>query len=273
MIQEDVTDVLNGPIRKLDDQSTLFRLSRDADQLVKWAKVLPPELSYSHTEDPDCEPGVFNMQMHFFVTLILLHRPFAGYRLSLRNAAHGNSTHLLGYPPALSQKICYQNAVRITKTLLRFESTHGINKMFTVMVYLSSIAASTLIFDIFTNGPTGRCKEAKFWLGKCLSIVESLKSVFPITCRVRAVLDTFLHYCGLAEFTTQHGSNSIATTHTNSPDDGSADQLRSNDTQQFLTGLVEKSVENMYLVPPFQDATSGQNTSDAFYETRDWWEM
>ena len=199
IILADVTDILNGPLRNLDDHNTLCRLSGSAEQLLQWVKLLPPGIrSPGHEQGSYLEASVYHLHMLFYTTLILVHRPFAKFTLISRVMSSNRRMHLIGYPPLLSQKICLENSIRIVKGLSTFRSKHGIDKVLTSMMYSCSIAASTLIFHISTNEHHSTCEGERKWLEECLKIMDELVAFFPIADRIRKNLNTFLHYCGFS---------------------------------------------------------------------------
>ena len=259
------------PSTNLDELSTLLRLSQDADRLVKWTKVLPAELTYIHTDDPDCEPGLFNLQMHFYTALILLHRPYADYKLISRSKAGNSEVHLLGYSNYLSQKICFENAVRITKALNKFRLQFGIGKMFTSMVYLTSIASSTLIFHIYSTDD--HLDDARKWLQVCLDILDGLKNVFPITNRASSALDTYLHYCGLSEFLLRTSVNPSANIINSNQSTVSCKSIFPQQTGLHLGKAATHTVDTMHPTHSFPELELDPSVTDMIYESKGLWEL
>ena len=200
---------INGPPHLLKHPTTNYQLSRVGERLLQWVKDLPEKLQWKPNSDLPA-PGVCALHMQFFAAMILLHRPFAGYRRSSHKTEMASERRLTGYTPTISRQICLENAIRLSKLLAAYRQEYGVEKVFTSMLHMIFVGASTLIAHISTAGgnrtTADRDGEWK-WLQVCLQALDDLTPSFLIAGRVRRMLSNILECCGLPELARTRGEN------------------------------------------------------------------
>ena len=196
----DMTDVVNGPPHLLENKGTNLRLSRIGERLLHWFKTLPAKLQW-RPKDPLPAPSVCALHMQFFTAIILLHRPFAAYDLPPTRSKRHTRKPLAGYTPELSRRICNENAIRISRLLLAYRKKYGVEKMFTSMLHMVFVSATTLISHISTQQASEEDdSEQRKWLEVCLKALDDLTPSYLIAGRMFKVLIAILETCGLPEF-------------------------------------------------------------------------
>ncbi|OAL19164.1 hypothetical protein AYO20_11675 [Fonsecaea nubica] len=203
MILSDVIDMVNYPSSSivLRHQSTIARLSSMSQRLLQWLEALPIWIRRKpESEHPPPPPGVYALHMQFYTTIIMLHRPFAAYTSpSSGTTGHGGKS-LGGHTPALSRQVCNENAIRFSKLLLAYREHYGVEKIYSSMLHMIFIAATTLISQISTDtNEKEEGTEKKKWLAVCLQALNDLTPSFHIAGRVHRVIASFLEGCGYSE--------------------------------------------------------------------------
>jgi len=202
IILGDVIDMTNGPSRMLEQQSTILLLSKAGERLHQWLKGLPEEVQWKSDQEAVPVPGIFALHMQLSAAMIMLHRPFAVYAPT--NPGLGRritGEQLYGYTPDLSRQVCSENAVRISKMLLKYRQHYGIGKVLSSMLHHMFIAATTLISQISTDarGKSEDNSNEKRWLAVCLQALEDIGPYFHIGGRVHKVITSFLESCGYSD--------------------------------------------------------------------------
>ena len=228
--------MINGPLHLLENQSTMFRLSSTSDRLLQWLKGLPIDLQWKPNQETLPPPGVCALHMQFFTTIILLHRPFAAYTPPSPSLGICVQKQLTGYTPALSRKICNQNAERITVLLSAYREHYGIEKTHSSMLHMIFTAATILISQISTDSDNNGTEKPRKWLAVCLEAFDDLTPSFYIAGRVRKVLISFLEACGYSELapSPKHKLGSISKPSDQEQQDSQGSQQQEPANQQNL---------------------------------------
>jgi hypothetical protein len=202
MILSDVIDMVNYPSSSIlsRHQSTIARLSSMSQRLLQWLEALPIWIRRKPESEHPPPPGVYALHMQFYTTIIMLHRPFAAYTSpSSGTIGHGGKS-LGGHTPALSRQVCNENAIRFSELLLAYREHYGVGKLYSSMLHMIFIAATTLISQISTDtNEKGEGNEKKKWLAVCLQALNDLTPSFHIAGRVHRVIASFLEGCGYSE--------------------------------------------------------------------------
>jgi hypothetical protein len=198
-ILTEILEVVNGPTGLLEQESTVFRLSRTGEKLLRWLKGLPVELQWNSKGGTLPAPGVCALHMQLYTTMILLHRPFADYAQNPSRSREPLTQQLANYTPAISRQICNENAIRIAKLLHAYCRQFGTKKTFTSIIHMIFTASLTLISQISTENTHADESEERKWLIQCLNTLNDLTPSFQIAGRVRNILKSILECCGYSE--------------------------------------------------------------------------
>jgi hypothetical protein len=268
-ILSDLADIINGPPHLFENLTTYYQLSRVGERLLKWLKSLPEALQWKSNGDLP-SPGVCALHMQFFAVMILLHRPFAGYKRSskMEKAALTSATkqQLIGYTPATSRQICLENATRLARLLLAYRQKHGVEKVCSSMLHMIFVAATALIahisMDVGENRGSRGDGEATRWLRVCLETLDELARSFLIAGRVRKVLANILECCGCPDLAYTHLGPEAATKPT---------KQHQNQQQQGTSGdhwahrgpnsLAEQPAGSFYLPQQTSSGVMGESSS------------
>lgn len=208
-IMGDVIDLVNGPLHLPNDQSANASRSRFGQRLLHWVKGLPVEVQWRPEEENIPLPGVYALHMQFYATIIMLHRPCAAYTTVSPDSGASVAKQNSFNTPALSQKLCHENAIRVARLLLSYRQHYGIKRAFSSMLHTIFVAATTLISHISTSPYGKEQDENKKWLAVCLQGLSDLGPCFHLAGRVHKVIASYIEGCGYAELTHLANTESI----------------------------------------------------------------
>ncbi|OQU97885.1 Fungal specific transcription factor domain-containing protein [Cladophialophora immunda] len=195
LILDDMNAILNGSPGDLDKDANLKNLSEVADNLLLWLRSLPPDLCWNKKDFP--APEVCALHTQVLIAIVLIHRPFANSASSTTETPTTQKKQLPGYSAVDSRNICTENSIRIAKMIDAFRRQYGIQKIFSVAVYLALTAGMTLVSNVTPSAALQRPHpESKKALDVCLDALSDLSPSFPTAGRHHAILKSILKSCG-----------------------------------------------------------------------------
>ena len=191
-----ISGILNGKQDVLEQDECLNRLSDTADELLQWLNSLPKDLQWQSQGVANSEICALHMQL--LTTIILVHRPFAGYDVSTAGVSMPAKSFkpLAGYTCAMSRQICTQNSIRVAKMLVAYQQKHDIRTIFSMGTYISLTAAMSLVSELSGTSPTSDHKEVKDALNICVKALRELGPCFPLARKHHSIVLSFLRFCG-----------------------------------------------------------------------------
>lgn len=191
-----ISAILNGKQDVLEQDECLNRLSDTADELLQWLKSLPKDLKW-HSQGVR-DPEICALHMQLLTSIILVHRPFAGYDVSTTGISVPPKSFkpLAGYTCAMSRQICTQNSIRVAKMLDAYQQQHDIRTIFSMGTYISLTAAMSLVSELSGTSPTSDPKEVKEALNICVKALRDLGPWFPLAHKHHSIVLSFLKFCG-----------------------------------------------------------------------------
>ena len=214
----DISTILDGMIAILnkpdlmEQEAMLNSLAEIAEKLLSWLQTMPVELRWPTQHSPS--PGICALHMHVLAAMILIHRPFAGYKDLLSESSNrmGHLTQLPGYTSATSKAICTQNSMRLSKMLDIFRQKHGITKIFSMGTWLAQTAGMSLMLELASPPSPGIDKnKVKKAIDICEEVLRDLSDSLPLARKHRLVM---LSLCEPPNSRTAFGSERAKSTPT-----------------------------------------------------------
>lgn len=193
-IQAKVTEIHNEPQQRLGNGVKAQRLTELDEALSTWNQQLPDSLRFVLGSNSAIKHPVYSLWLAYLATLIVLHRPLAGFGLarppSSSNTRNGISKAEGDYDSSSSRRKCRSAAIEIGNVVKDFTSRYPPSKMPTIFTRMSFIASTTLIFEILTTEPSLRqqLSEERASLASCIDTIGKMASRFPSARHTRIVL-------------------------------------------------------------------------------------
>ncbi|KAL4937895.1 hypothetical protein BDV06DRAFT_232259 [Aspergillus oleicola] len=147
----------NASSRSADlDRQLYLRMAALDSELEKWYTRLPEPLKYTAENSRTAPPSFFLLHQQYYSTMIMLHRPFAGYEEILgphgeRKEDEGDSPPAQKHISALSHATCTTCAGRIAQIFWQQRQRFDTRKIFVTGLQHAGNAATALVAAIASS--------------------------------------------------------------------------------------------------------------------------
>ncbi|KAL3477265.1 fungal-specific transcription factor domain-containing protein [Aspergillus californicus] len=165
------------------DRAVYLRMAALDSELEKWYIRLPESLKYTAENAKTAPPPFFLLHQQYYSTMIMLHRPFAGYDDILNSTAeHKDSTST---PPpavkhlfALSQTTCTNCAGRIAQIFWQQRQRFDTRRVFVTGLQHAGNAATALVAAIASSKDVVSNDRSMRYLECLVAVLEDLSEAY-----------------------------------------------------------------------------------------------
>ncbi|KAL4807435.1 hypothetical protein BDV18DRAFT_159652 [Aspergillus unguis] len=245
-----------------NDYLGVTALGRD---LELWYQSLPEEVSWTPANVQAATSSWFLFHQHYYVSIILLHRPFARLRrLSLLDDQTCEEAHT-DQVCRLSRSICFEHAIGLVKVFSHHHDRFGGSRMLFPAVGHADVAAVTLLACLQCTDDAQTRVRVRSYLGILSDIIRSLGRPYVAAERMSHALDTALKKW----HNTSSSSNSIPIKPSNHHDDmamgisSPTKRQRLSLSEGDYTAMFDRSgfQQSNYSIPFATENTDGRSES------------
>ncbi|KAL3462616.1 fungal-specific transcription factor domain-containing protein [Aspergillus heterothallicus] len=176
------------------DRVMYLRMAALDSELEKWYTRLPPALKYTAENASSAPPSFFLLHQQYYSTMIMLHRPFAGYDDILTESGDRKSTEATssiagaggGPPPppavkhifALSQSTCTSCAGRIAQIFWQQRQRFDTRRIFVTGLQHAGNAATALVAAIAASNEPASNERSMRYLECLVAVLEDMSEAY-----------------------------------------------------------------------------------------------
>ncbi|KAL5340905.1 fungal-specific transcription factor domain-containing protein [Aspergillus crustosus] len=183
------------------DRAVYLRMAALDSELEKWYARLSHSLKYTTQNAETAPPSFFLLHQQYYSTMIMLHRPFAGYDDILdnqgeRNTNHNNHNH--SSPPgvkhlaALSQATCTNCAGRIAQIFWQQRQRFDTRRIFVTGLQHAGNAATALVAAIASSNDTAANDKSMRYLECLVAVLDDLCEAYQPAEQMTKIYKTVL---------------------------------------------------------------------------------
>ncbi|KAL4812512.1 fungal-specific transcription factor domain-containing protein [Aspergillus spinulosporus] len=179
-----ITSITHHSSSREADQDRLMymRMAALDSELERWHSRLPETLRYTAENAATAPPSFFLLHQQFYSTMIMLHRPFAGYddildsqgQRRIRDAASSGVKHL----SALSQATCTTCAGRIAQIFWQQRQRFDTRRIFVTGLQHSGNAATALVAAIASSTDRAANDRCMRYLECLIAVMEDMSEPY-----------------------------------------------------------------------------------------------
>lgn len=179
-----ITSITHQCSSRVADQDRLMymRMAALDSELERWYARLPEMLKYTAENAATAPPSFFLLHQQFYSTMIMLHRPFAGYddildsqgERRVRDAASSGVKHL----SALSHATCTTCAGRIAQIFWQQRQRFDTRRIFVTGLQHSGNAATALVAAIASSMDRAANDRSMRYLECLIAVMEDMSEPY-----------------------------------------------------------------------------------------------
>lgn len=197
-----VADIVNDAL-PLDDEA-IQQLSQLCANIQSFQDSLPPGVKWEDSEMSPLHSSAYGLNTQASALQIIIHQIPTRRRPAQRGLnkplASQPPVPLSGFTPDLSQRICYDNALRIAQLVRMSVEIHGVENMSPTMLDNMFVAAMVLIRrNLESDLQDWRLDKDSQWLIVLSAALEAVQKHFPMAYRIRFRLSRAVENTSMAE--------------------------------------------------------------------------
>lgn len=193
-----VADIVNDAL-PLDDQA-IQQLSQLCANIQSFQDSLPPGVKWEGSTMSPLDSSAYSLNTQAAALQIIIHQIPTRCRRPAKRGLNDNNNNtnpprvqspsatLSGFEPELSQRICYDNAVRIAQLVRISVEIHGVENMSPTMLDNMFVAAMVLIrrnLDSTELHQDWWLDKDRQWLVVLSEALDAVQKHFPMAYRIR----------------------------------------------------------------------------------------
>ncbi|KAJ9641713.1 hypothetical protein H2204_002775 [Knufia peltigerae] len=193
-----VADIVNDAL-PLDDQA-IQQLSQLCANIQSFQDSLPPGVKWEGSTMSPLDSSAYSLNTQAAALQIIIHQIPTRCRRPAKRGLNDNNNNtnpprvqspsatLSGFEPELSQRICYDNAVRIAQLVRMSVEIHGVENMSPTMLDNMFVAAMVLIrrnLDSTELHQDWWLDKDRQWLVVLSEALDAVQKHFPMAYRIR----------------------------------------------------------------------------------------
>jgi hypothetical protein len=190
-IQVEMVDLYTTSLsRPLEANRVIDNIKNLSQKLSEWQESLHDSLKYSR-DNFQQPPSTYTLHMAYLASCIVLHRPLTSFRDLGRALDTSRDSR---YDASVPTTKCRSAALDLAKLLKEFTTHFPHKQMPTLLIRMSFIASTTLVFGILSadESQQEQLQQDRASLTMCLETLGLLEQMFPSAKYTRAVLHKIL---------------------------------------------------------------------------------